>query len=761
MSEENISNTAVDNEYGADQIQILEGLEAVRKRPGMYIGTTSSRGLHHLVYEIVDNAVDEALAGYCDTIDVTINEDNSITVIDNGRGIPVGINHKAGKPAVEVVFTILHAGGKFGGGGYKVSGGLHGVGASVVNALSEWLEVVIYQEGKVYKQRYERGKVCYPLKEIGTCPEEKTGSTISFLPDKSIFTETTVYDFEILKRRLREMAFLTRGLRIILRDNRQEDAANNEVVIGSEADLDGENTDSEATADIEDADNAAAIKDEAVKAHEKAQISELLERADADIREQAAEEGKDQNFKEVLSFSEENATVEEYKNARTGGRIGHVHTVTLEDGRKQKIIEFYYEGGIKEFVTYLNKSKAPLYDNILYFEGQKNGVYVEVSFQHNDSYNESVFSFVNNISTPEGGTHLQGFRNAITKTFNDYARSAKLLKDNEPNLSGEDIREGLTAIISVKIEDPQFEGQTKQKLGNSEARGAVDSVVSEQLTYFLELNPTVAKAICEKSILAQRAREAARKARDLTRRKTALEGMSLPGKLADCSDKDPANCEIYIVEGDSAGGSAKTARSRATQAILPLRGKILNVEKARLDKIYANAEIKAMITAFGTGIHEDFDITKLRYNKIILMTDADVDGAHISTLLLTFIYRFMPELIKTGHVFLAKPPLFKLEKNKKVWYAYSQEELDAILQEVGRDQNNKIQRYKGLGEMDAEQLWETTMDPERRILLRVNYDEEMESEIDLTFTTLMGDKVEPRREFIEENAKFVKNLDIN
>lgn len=761
MSEENISNTAVDNEYGADQIQILEGLEAVRKRPGMYIGTTSSRGLHHLVYEIVDNAVDEALAGYCDTIDVTINEDNSITVIDNGRGIPVGINHKAGKPAVEVVFTILHAGGKFGGGGYKVSGGLHGVGASVVNALSEWLEVVIYQEGKVYKQRYERGKVCYPLKEIGTCPEEKTGSTISFLPDKAIFTETTVYDFEILKRRLREMAFLTRGLRIILRDNRQEDAANNEVVIGSEADLDGENTDSEATADIEDADNAAAIKDEAVKAHEKAQISELLERADADIREQAAEEGKDQNFKEVLSFSEENATVEEYKNARTGGRIGHVHTVTLEDGRKQKIIEFYYEGGIKEFVTYLNKSKAPLYDNILYFEGQKNGVYVEVSFQHNDSYNESVFSFVNNISTPEGGTHLQGFRNAITKTFNDYARSAKLLKDNEPNLSGEDIREGLTAIISVKIEDPQFEGQTKQKLGNSEARGAVDSVVSEQLTYFLELNPTVAKAICEKSILAQRAREAARKARDLTRRKTALEGMSLPGKLADCSDKDPANCEIYIVEGDSAGGSAKTARSRATQAILPLRGKILNVEKARLDKIYANAEIKAMITAFGTGIHEDFDITKLRYNKIILMTDADVDGAHISTLLLTFIYRFMPELIKTGHVFLAKPPLFKLEKNKKVWYAYSQEELDAILQEVGRDQNNKIQRYKGLGEMDAEQLWETTMDPERRILLRVNYDEEMESEIDLTFTTLMGDKVEPRREFIEENAKFVKNLDIN
>lgn len=753
MSEENISNTAVEDEYGADQIQILEGLEAVRKRPGMYIGSTSGRGLHHLVYEIVDNAVDEALAGYCDTIDVTVNEDNSVTVIDNGRGIPVGINHKAGKSAVEVVFTILHAGGKFGGGGYKVSGGLHGVGASVVNALSEWLEVVICQDGKVYKQRYERGRVCYPLKEIGTCPKEKTGSTISFLPDKLIFTETTVYDFEILKRRLREMAFLTKGLRIILRDSRQEAEPGSEAVLGEEADGkpsvddvsagDSETASGKTVGSSEAAPGKAADSVEAAlnKKAENAQISELLRRAEADGKEESASE-------------------EEYKNARTGGRIGHVHTVTLENGKKQKIVEFYYEGGIKEFITYLNKSKTPLYENILYFEGQKNGVYVEVSFQHNDSYNESVFSFVNNVNTPEGGTHLQGFRNAITKTFNDYARSAKLLKDNEPNLSGEDIREGLTAIISVKIENPQFEGQTKQKLGNSEARGAVDGVVSEQLTYFLELNPSVAKAICEKSILAQRAREAARKARDLTRRKTALEGMSLPGKLADCSDKDPANCEIYIVEGESAGGSAKTARSRATQAILPLRGKILNVEKARLDKIYANAEIKAMITAFGTGIHEDFDITKLRYNKIILMTDADVDGAHISTLLLTFIYRFMPELIKTGHVFLAKPPLFKLEKNKKVWYAYSQEELDAILQEVGRDQNNKIQRYKGLGEMDAEQLWETTMDPERRILLRVNYDEEMESEIDLTFTTLMGDKVEPRREFIEENAKFVKNLDI-
>ena len=712
-----MNNTAVDHEYGADQIQILEGLEAVRKRPGMYIGTTSSRGLHHLVYEIVDNAVDEALAGVCDTIEVIINEDNSVTVIDNGRGIPVGINHKAGIPAVEVVFTILHAGGKFGGGGYKVSGGLHGVGASVVNALSNWLEVEICQNGKVYKQRYERGHVCYPLKEIGNCPIEKTGTKVTFMPDDTIFTETTEFEFDVLKVRLREMAFLTKGLRIILKDSRQEK--------------------------------------EIIADHENEQINELLKRADADQKEENNDD------KDVASpHVEEKVEIEEKNEAKTGGRIGHNHTITLENGKKQKVIEFYYKGGIKEFVSYLNKSKSPLYDNILYFEGEKNHVYVEVSFQHNDSYNESVFSFVNNINTPEGGTNLQGFRNAITKTFNDYARSAKLLKDNEPNLSGEDIREGLTAIVSVKIEDPQFEGQTKQKLGNSEARGAVDSIVSEQLTYYLELNPTVAKLICEKSILAQRAREAARKARDLTRRKTALDGMALPGKLADCSDKNPENCEIYIVEGDSAGGSAKTARSRATQAILPLRGKILNVEKARLDKIYANAEIKAMITAFGTGIHEDFDISKLRYNKIIIMTDADVDGAHISTLLLTFIYRFMPELIKQGHVFLAKPPLYKLEKNKKVWYAYSDEELDAILQEVGRDQNNKIQRYKGLGEMDADQLWETTMDPERRILLRVNYDEEMESEIDLTFTTLMGDKVEPRREFIEENAKFVKDIDI-
>ena len=633
--------------YGADNIQILEGLEAVRKRPGMYIGSTSSRGLHHLVYEIVDNSVDEALAGYCTEIRVFINEDNSITVIDNGRGIPVGINHKAGIPAVEVVFTILHAGGKFGGGGYKVSGGLHGVGASVVNALSNWLEVQIYNEGKIYQQRYEKGHVCYPLKVVGECDKDKTGTKVTFLPDDTIF-EDTVYDHDILKQRLREMAFLTKNLKIVLTDKREE------------------------------------------------------------------------NYEKV----------------------------------------FHYEGGIKEFVKYLNSSKTPLYEDVLYFEGKKDGVYVEVAMQHNDSYNESAFSFVNNINTPEGGTHLAGYRNALTKTFNDYARNNKLLKDSEANLSGEDIREGLTAIVSIKIEDPQFEGQTKQKLGNSEARGAVDSVVSEQLTYYLEQNPAVAKIICEKSIMAQRARDAARKARDLTRRKTALGDTALPGKLADCSDKDPKNCEIYIVEGDSAGGSAKTARDRATQAILPLRGKILNVEKARLDRIYGNAEIKAMITAFGTGIHEDFDISKLRYHKIIIMTDADVDGAHIATLMLTFIYRFMPELIKQGYVYLAQPPLYKLEKNKKIWYAYSDEELDKILNEVGRDQNNRIQRYKGLGEMDAEQLWETTMDPERRVLLKVVIDDEAEAELDLTFTTLMGDKVEPRREFIEENAKFVKNLDI-
>ena len=635
-------------EYGADQIQVLEGLEAVRKRPGMYIGSTSSKGLHHLVYEIVDNAVDEALGGFCKNIDVIINKGNSITVIDDGRGIPVGINTKSGTSALELVFTVLHAGGKFGGGGYKVAGGLHGVGASVVNALSNWLEVEVYSEGNIYFQRYERGHISSKVDIIGTCDLDKHGTKISFQPDDSIFQETE-YEYETLKTRLRETAFLTKGLRISLRDKREEE----------------------------------------------------------------------------------------------------IHKV-----------EFHYEGGIKEFVSYLNKSKEVSYNDIIYCEGTKDGVYVEVAMQHNDSYVENTYSFVNNIITPEGGTHLAGFRNALTKTFNDYSRGNKLLKENETNLSGEDIREGLTAIISIKLQDPQFEGQTKQKLGNSEARGAVDNIVSEQLTYFLELNPQIAKVICEKSILAQRARDAARKARDLTRRKTALEGMSLPGKLSDCSDKNPENCEIYIVEGDSAGGSAKTARSRATQAILPLRGKILNVEKARLDKIYANAEIKAMITAFGTGIHEDFDLSKLRYNKIIIMTDADVDGAHISTLLLTFLYRFMPDLIKEGHVYMAEPPLYKVEKNKNEWYAYSDEQLNEILTEVGRDGNNKIQRYKGLGEMDAEQLWETTMDPERRILRRVIMNEENLSEVDLTFTTLMGDKVEPRREFIEANAKYVKNLDI-
>ena len=633
-------------DYGADQIQILEGLEGVRKRPGMYIGSTSSRGLHHLVYEIVDNAVDEALAGYCNEIDVSVNADNSVTVIDNGRGIPVEINKKKGVSSVEVVFTILHAGGKFGGGGYKVSGGLHGVGASVVNALSAWLEVVIDMDGKRYRQRFERGKVVTPLEEIG--PTDRTGSTVTFLPDDTIFEET-VFDYEVLKERLRETAFLTKGLKINLTDQREG---------------------------------------------------------------------------------------------------------------QEKTKSFHYEGGIKEYVQYLNKSRVALYPEIIYCEGQKDDVYVEVAIQHNDSYTESCYSFVNNIITPEGGTHFTGFKNALTKTFNAYAKQMKILKENEQPLSGEDIREGISAIISIKLPEPQFEGQTKQKLGNSEARGAVEGIVSEQLTYFLEQNPAVGKIICDKAIVAQRARDAARKARDLTRRKTALDGMSLPGKLADCSDKDPKNCEIFIVEGDSAGGSAKTARSRATQAILPLRGKILNVEKSRLDKILGNAEIRAMITAFGTGIHEDFDIEKLRYHKIIIMTDADVDGAHIATLMLTFLYRFMPELIRQGYVYLAQPPLFKIEKNKQVWYAYNDEQLNRLLLEIGRDTNNKIQRYKGLGEMDADQLWETTMDPEKRILRRVVIDEEKSSEIDVTFTTLMGDNVEPRKEFIEANAKFVKNLDI-
>ena len=635
-------------EYNADQIQILEGLEAVRKRPGMYIGSTSSRGLHHLVYEIVDNSVDEALAGFCSEINVTVHPDNSVTVLDNGRGIPVDIQKKAGISALEVVFTILHAGGKFGGGGYKVSGGLHGVGASVVNALSSRLEVNVYRDGKIYQEIFAKGKVIEPVTVVGDCDPEKHGTEVTFLPDSEIFEET-VYDYDTLKIRLRETAFLTKNLKIVLNDEREDPV--------------------------------------------------------------------------------------------------RTHT-------------FHYEGGIREFVTYLNRGKSALYNQVIYCEGVKDKVIVEVALQHNDSFNESIYTFVNNINTPEGGTHLTGFRNAVTKTFNDYARTNKLLKDNEDNLSGEDLREGMTAIVSVKVEDPQFEGQTKQKLGNSEASGAVNSIVSEQITYFLEQNPAVAKVICEKAILAQRARAAARKARDLTRRKSALDGMALPGKLADCSSKNPDECEIFIVEGDSAGGSAKTARSRATQAILPLRGKILNVEKARLDRVYENAEIKAMITAFGTGIHDDFDISKLRYGKIIIMTDADVDGAHIATLMLTFIYRFMPELIKQGHVFLAQPPLYKLEKGQRIWYAYSDDELNRILQEVGRDQNNKIQRYKGLGEMDAEQLWETTMDPERRILLRVNMDDDALSELDLTFTTLMGDQVEPRREFIEQNARFVTNLDI-
>ncbi len=658
--DDNVRDTRDVGSYNADDIQVLEGLQAVRKRPGMYIGTTSSRGLHHLVYEIVDNSVDEALAGYCTHIEVTINPDNSITVTDNGRGIPVGINHKTGKNAVEVVYTILHAGGKFGGGGYKVSGGLHGVGASVVNALSKKLIVTVKQGGKVYRIGFaDGGKTVEKLHEVGTCEKEDTGTSVTFWPDPSIFQETTIYDYEIIRQRLREMAFLTKGLKITLTDNR----VNDPTVPGGE----------------------------------------------------------------------------------------------LKEPRTEV---FHYEGGIREYVAYLNRGKTPLYEDIMYFDGTKNNVYVEVAMQHNDAYNVSEYSFVNNINTPEGGMHVVGFHNAVTKTFNDYARKAGILKDSDPNLTGDDLREGLTAIISVKVEDPQFEGQTKQKLGNLEARGAVDAVVSEKLTYYLEQNPVVAKTICEKAQLAQRAREAARKARDLTRRKTALETMSLPGKLADCSDKDPKNCEIFLVEGDSAGGSAKSARSRATQAILPLRGKILNVEKAREDRIYANAEIQAMITAFGCGIHDDFDITKLRYDKIIIMTDADVDGAHIDTLMLTFLYRFMPELIRQGHVYLAMPPLYKVERNKKAYYAYSDEELNRILNEIGRDQNNRIQRYKGLGEMDPEQLWETTMDPARRVLKRVNIDSESESEVDLTFTILMGDQVEPRRDFIVSNAKFVQNLDV-
>ena len=725
-----LANNA-EQKYGGDQIDVLEGLEAVRKRPGMYIGSTSERGLHHLVYEIVDNSVDEALAGYCTEINVIINKDNSITVIDNGRGVPVDINHKTGRPAIELVYTELHAGGKFGGGGYKVSGGLHGVGASVVNALSDWLVVNVKRGGKVYEQKYAKGKIQTELTVIGECNPEDTGTKVMFLPDKTIFTETTVYKYDTLRRRLREMAFLTKGLKITLKDLRSEDEI--------KAALDKENN--------------TYVDIDALEHTEEADIVISQENTDEQGREVLIE----LNSGEAASELAADTAANEAESAES-------------DGYRYEV--FHFEGGIKEFVSYLNRSKKPLYDDVIYFEGTKYfevvkedekvevPLQVEVAFQHNDGYTENVECFANNINTPGGGMHLTGFKNALTKTFNDYAKKNKILKDNDASLSGEDIREGITAIISVKIENPQFEGQTKDKLGNTEARSAVDSVVTESLTLYLEQNPNIAKLICEKSLLAQRAREAARKARDLTRRKSALDGGGLPGKLADCSDRNPENCEIFLVEGDSAGGSAKSARTRATQAILPLRGKILNVEKARLDKVLENQEILTMITAFGTGIHEDFDISKLKYWKIIIMTDADVDGAHIATLLLTFFYRFMPELIKQGHVYLAQPPLYKVERNKKVRYAYDDKELDSILEELGRDQNNKIQRYKGLGEMDAEQLWETTMDPERRVLLRVNMDEDNESDVDITFSTLMGDEVEPRREFIEANAKFVKNLDI-
>ncbi len=720
-----------EQKYGGDQIDVLEGLEAVRKRPGMYIGSTSERGLHHLVYEIVDNSVDEALAGYCTEINVIINKDNSITVIDNGRGVPVDINHKTGRPAIELVYTELHAGGKFGGGGYKVSGGLHGVGASVVNALSDWLVVNVKRGGKVYEQKYAKGKIQTELTVIGECDPEDTGTKVMFLPDKTIFTETTVYKYDTLRRRLREMAFLTKGLKITLKDLRSEDEI--------KAALDKENN--------------TYVDIDALEHTEEADIVISQENTDEQGREVLIELNSGEAASELAADTAANEA-----------------EAAESDGYRYEV--FHFEGGIKEFVSYLNRSKKPLYDDVIYFEGTKYfevvkedekaevPLQVEVAFQHNDGYTENVECFANNINTPGGGMHLTGFKNALTKTFNDYAKKNKILKDNDASLSGEDIREGITAIISVKIENPQFEGQTKDKLGNTEARSAVDSVVTESLTLYLEQNPNIAKLICEKSLLAQRAREAARKARDLTRRKSALDGGGLPGKLADCSDRNPENCEIFLVEGDSAGGSAKSARTRATQAILPLRGKILNVEKARLDKVLENQEILTMITAFGTGIHEDFDISKLKYWKIIIMTDADVDGAHIATLLLTFFYRFMPELIKQGHVYLAQPPLYKVERNKKVRYAYDDKELDSILEELGRDQNNKIQRYKGLGEMDAEQLWETTMDPERRVLLRVNMDEDNESDVDITFSTLMGDEVEPRREFIEANAKFVKNLDI-
>ncbi len=630
--------------YDENQIQILEGLQAVRKRPGMYIGSTSSKGLHHLVYEIVDNAVDEALAGFCTEIKVTIHPDNTISVIDNGRGIPVGIHPQKGISTVEVVFTILHAGGKFGGGGYKVSGGLHGVGASVVNALSEWLTVEVYTDGKVHQEKFSRGDVVEPLSVIGET--QKVGTYVHFKPDAEIFEETT-FEYKILEQRLKETAFLTKALKINLVDERE----------GQEKDK-----------------------------------------------------------------------------------------------------TFHYEGGIKEFVAHLNKHKTPIYDEIFYCEGEKDGIAVEVAFQHNDSYVENLFSFVNNINTPEGGTHLSGFRTAITKNLNDYARKTGLLKESDKNLTGDDIREGMTAVISIKISEPQFEGQTKTKLGSSEAAGAVQSVFGDQLTYFLEQNPNVGKVVVQKGIMAARARDAARKARELTRRKSALEGNALPGKLADCSEKDASKCEIYIVEGDSAGGSAKSARSPKTQAILPLRGKILNVEKVRIDKMLENQEIRNMITAFGAGISDDFDISKLRYGKIILMTDADVDGAHIRTLLLTFLYRYYRELIEQDHVYIAQPPLYLVEKNKKKHYVFDDKELEKLLEEIGRTGISRMQRYKGLGEMNAEQLWDTTMDPETRVLVKVGIDDAAIA--DEIFTKLMGDDVEPRRQFINEHAHKVTNLDI-
>ncbi|SCZ76670.1 DNA topoisomerase (ATP-hydrolyzing) subunit B [Acidaminobacter hydrogenoformans] len=634
--------TPVQNDYNAEQIQVLEGLEPVRKRPGMYIGTTSLRGLHHLVYEIVDNSIDEALAGYCSHIDVVIGADNTIMVSDNGRGMPVDMHTKSNKPAVEVIHTVLHAGGKFGGGGYKVSGGLHGVGASVVNALSEWMIVEVKRNGKIYKIEFSRGKTTSELSIIGETDE--TGSKTTFKPDDIIFDET-VFDFQTLEYRLREMAFLNKGIKITLTDERIDSA-------------------------------------------------------------------------------------------------------------KKSV--FYYEGGIKEFVAYLNKNRTSIHDNVIYREAQIDGNTAEIAVQYTDGYTENIYTFANNINTHEGGTHLSGFKSALTKGINDYARKKGFLKEKEENLTGEDIREGITAIISVKLSEPQFEGQTKTKLGNNDIRGVVESIASDMFSEYLEENPNEGKVICEKCIRASKAREAARKARELTRRKGLLDGMTLPGKLADCSERDPSKTEVYIVEGDSAGGSAKQGRDRATQAILPLRGKILNVEKANFSRIFNSAEIRAMITAFGCGIGDEFDVEKLRYHKIMIMTDADVDGAHIRTLLLTFFFRYMRPLIEEGYIYIAQPPLYKISKGKSIQYAYSDQELQKILEESGR--NVDIQRYKGLGEMNPEQLWETTMDPEARIILRVGIDDAVEA--DMIFSTLMGEKVDPRREFIEENARYVTNLDV-